>query len=406
MFSNPTASDPLTEEGTVTEVDPIRKVCKVKTLSGQNLAGVLWSQPAGGASRGGDRITPLLGDRVIISNKLGYPIIDQFLPRLQSESTNTPLQIDRGDIMVDTGNFSAAGKNVMGDQTAPKDMLVGDRIISSPGGGMLALLRAGTMLIRSSRLSEIVLSKLQDLVRISSRNFEHFTDASSEVVRNIKGRIYRYSGHSHKIADAKTEAYSYNEYIGDVALAETCKTDYSLSDDAPEATDIVYKEQILDRVTETSPELMKREISITGNHNLIVKSADGTLFTHTFSSKDEVIVSYGDVNVIHINKDEISLKKNGDPCSVVMTDASILSTFKDGTVLMDDTGIKSTYKDGVVYMSDSSVKTTYDGSELKVDSSGITSTKGGAVHKVTSSEISSTCGGHFIKVNSGGVSFG
>lgn len=419
MFNNPSAPDRSTEEASVTEVDPIRKVCKVKTLSGQNLTGVLWGQPSGGASRGGDRMTPLLGDRVIINSHLGYPVICQFLPKLQTSDNTSPLHIDAGEVIVDTGNFAPAGRNVLGDQNGPKDMVVGDRIISSPGGGLVGILRAGSVLLRSSRFSEIFLSKIHDLVRISSRNFEHYSDVGSDVIRNIKGRIYRHVGYSKKIQDAKVEAYTYNQYIGDVALAESFKTDYTKSDTLPPETNVVFKEQILDRVLDEPYELMKREIYLNGDQDFVVKSADGVIFTRIKCTKDDIHITYKDINVIKINTDEISLRKNGDPRSVVITDTSVLSTFKKGTVKMDDNAITSTY-DGSVHKIDStgitstrgtsihkidgtSITSTKDGSVQVIDATGITSTKDGSVHKIDATGVTSSKGGATYKVTALGA---
>lgn len=389
MFNTPSTPSASVEEGSVTEIDIHRKVCKVKTLSGQNLTNVSYPLPSGGSTRAGDRITPVLGDRVLVDSSTGSPMISTFMPRLQT-NTNSSVFIDTGELLIDTGNFSAAGKNVIGDQGSPKDMVIGDRVITSPGGGMLSLLRAGSILIRSSRMSEIFLNKLTDLVRISSRNFEHFTDVSSDVIRNIKGRIYRHTGYSKKIQDAKVESYTYNQYYGDVVLAEAFKTDYNKSDTLPVANDIVFKEQILDRVTSQSPELMKRELSLNGNENVVIKSGDGSIFTHRFSTKDEIIITYNDINVIKINKDEISFRKDGDPRSIVIKQESIVSTLSDATVTMDLSGITSVYKGGTIKMNDSSVTTTF----------------GGAVHKVSDNGVESTKGGHFMKVTSGGVAFG
>lgn len=389
MFNTPSTPSASIEEGSITEIDVHRKVCKVKTLSGQNLTGVSYVLPSGGSTRAGDRITPILGDRVLIDSNTGSPIISAFLPRLQT-NTNSSVFIDTGELLIDTGNFSSSGKNVIGDQGSPKDMVIGDRVITSLGGGMVSLLRAGSILIRSSRMSEIFFSKLMDLVRISSRNFEHFTDVSSNVTRNIKGRIYRYVGYSKKIQDAKVESYTYNQYYGDVALAESFKTDYNKSTTLPAQTDIVFKEQILDRAASQASELMKREVFLNGNVNIVVKSGDGSVFTHQLSTKDEMTLTYNDLNVIKINTDEISFKKNGDPRSIIIKQESIVSTLSDATVTMDLSGITSVYKGGTVKMNDSSVTTTF----------------GGSVHKVSDTGVESTKGGHFMRVTSGGVAFG
>jgi hypothetical protein len=390
MFNNPVAPSSSIEEGSITEVDPIRKVCKVKTLSGQNLTSVPWSMPSGGASRAGDRISPTFGDRVIVDSTLGYPIISQFLPKLQHADNSNPIRIDTGEVLVDTGNFAAGGGNVRGDQNAPGDLLVGDRVLSSPGGGLVALLRAGTVLLRSSRFSEIFLSKLNDLVRISSRNFEHFTDVSTDVIRNIKGRIYRFTGYSKKLSQAKVESYTYNQYFGDVALAEGVKTDYASEVDMPSESELIFKEQVLNRENDYGLEVMKRELSLDGTSNQVISSPDGQVFTHIVANKDEIQITYKDINVIKINDGEISFRKKGDPRSIVITEDLIKATFLEGNILMDQGQVKTTYKDATVTMNDSGIESSFKG----------------AVHSLDSSGVHSTFGGHFVHVTASGVSLG
>lgn len=196
MFSNPIKTSNLVDEGTVVQVDPIRCFCKVKTLNGQTLHSVQWLLPSGGSTRGSDRITPLVGDRVMINTGLGYPVIMGFFPRVQTADGATPLKIDAGEALVDMGSYSPEGSTTWGDQNKPKDFVHGDRIISSIGGGILGILRGGSLLLRASRGSEILLSKFHTLVRIASRNWEHFTDVSSDVVKNFKGKVYRYVGYA------------------------------------------------------------------------------------------------------------------------------------------------------------------------------------------------------------------
>jgi hypothetical protein len=352
MFNNPSSVDSLLEEGVVTEVDIKNKLCKVRTLSGQKLSGVRWQLPVGGSTRSGDRISPTLGDQVYISYGLGYPLITGSASKLQNGENIFSSGIDTGEQLIDTGNFSESGGNVIGDQNAPKDMLVGDRVIGSSGGGLIALLRAGSVLLRSSRLAEIFISKWDDCVRIVSRNFEHFTDVSSDIVKNIKGRVYRYTGYAKSFNDGKVEDYSYHQYYGDTALAEAVKTDYQNAGALPAASNVIYKEQ----VTGTGGELLYRELHLDGMHDLVIKM--GSVFTRIKNTNGEVTITYNDVNVIKVNATEISLKKGGDQISAVLTDSSVVTKFN------------------------------------------------GAVHTLDSTGVSSTFGGHFIKVTSGGVSFG
>jgi hypothetical protein len=350
MFTNSSKPSSDFEEGVVTEVDIVRYMCKVRTLSGQKLTGVQWLQLNGGSTRGGDRNSPMLGDHVVIHFGLGYPCILGTKPKLQAVENAFPLSLDTGELLVDTGNFSDGGKDILGDQSAPSDMLVGDRIIASTGGGILAMLRGGSILLRSSRLSEIYLSKWNDLVRIVSRNYEHFTDLSSETIRNIKGRVFKYVGYAASSKDAKIELYSFHQYIGDVAAAEAVKTDYSKS--MPAASNVIYKEQ----VTSTGgSELYKHEIHLDGMQDLVVSA--GGVFTRIRSSSGKVEITYNDTNLISIDGNEIRISKGGDPY-----------------LLLDSAGIKA----------------VFSGTEVILDSNGFSATKAG----------------HFVKVISSGVEFG
>jgi hypothetical protein len=412
MFNNPTKIDYSLDEGTVTEVDVLRKMCRVKTLSGQNLNGVQWLQPKGGSTRGDDSCSPELGDRCVINSGLGYPLIIGYLPRLQNMDNAFPVNIDQDEELIDTGDFSTAPGSVTFSQNAPRDRALGDRLFTSVGGGLVGLLRGGSVLLRSSRLSEIFLSKWDDVVRIVARNYEHYTDVSSSFYRNLKGRVYRYSGYSNNLKDAKQENYKYNEYYGDVAIAEKAKTDLT-SEENPAKDDRVYKEEIVTGVSSTDKQLMYREIHLDGTTDLKVISQDGTLvtqiksrnndvlvtatsgdgalfskalftksdvtivasdnggtFTKTYMTKDEVKTSFKDQNVVKINTSQINLNFNGG-ADVNMTASGIKSVFSSGTVDMTSSGVKTTFGGAVCDVSNSGVNCTYSGHFMKVTAGGV-----------------------------------
>ena len=58
---------------------------------------------------------------------------------------------------MDMGSYSPEGSTTWGDQNKPKDFVHGDRIISSIEA-VLGILRGGSLLLRASRGSEILLS--------------------------------------------------------------------------------------------------------------------------------------------------------------------------------------------------------------------------------------------------------
>lgn len=326
MLNNPSKIDNTFDEGTVTEVDPIRSFCKVKTLRGQNLDQVQWGQPSGGSSRAGDRVTPVMGDRVVVMHGLGYPLIILFLPRTQTSDSAFPINIDTGTLAVDTGNFSPEGVNAINDVNKAGDLSVGDRVIASSGGGILAVLRGGSLLMRSSRLAEIFISKWDDVVRIVSRNFEHFTDVSSDIVKNIKGRVYRYTGYAATSDAAKIENYGYNLYYGDVALAQAVKTGYQNAGAPPASSSIIFREEvpagsmyrIVDGVSGAVTQVVgqtkiyqdgtKVTVDFGGNH---IATWDGSQIKLDYEGQQTVTVNGSVIDLKHSSGAEVNLSSDG-----------------------------------------------------------------------------------------------
>lgn len=338
MFSNPIKPDSTHDEATVTEVDSVRGSCKVITLSGRTLTNVKWLQPSGGSGRSGDRIPVTMGDRVVVNTSLGYPLILGFLPKVQTSDLAFPLSIDTGETLLDTGNFGPGGTQAIGDQSKPLDALSGDRVIGSFGGGMIAMLRAGSILLRSSRLSEIFISKLDDMVRIVSRNWAHYTDASSDVIRNISGRVYRYTGYAATFSDAKNEAYSFHQYAGDTALAEANKAGTSGS---AMANSIVYKEQITSSAKGAATELMHRTIDLKGNEELYVTGEGG--FVRILVQGGVATISVNDKNSIVLNASAITSSFEGGNTSTITSDTISLVHSSGASTTLKSSGVYNTF---------------------------------------------------------------
>lgn len=326
MFNNPSRIDSNFDEGYVSEVDVNRGFCKVKTIRGQNLDQVQWGQPSGGSSRSGDRVTPVMGDRVVVMYGLGYPLIILFLPKTQTSDSSFPKHIDTGDSIADTGNFSPEGVNAINDINKPGDMAVGDRIIGSSGGGMIGILRGGSLLLRSSRLAEVFISKWDDVVRIVSRNFEHFTDVSSDIIKNIKGRVYRYTGYAATADAAKIENYGYNVYYGDVALAQAVKTNYQTVTTLPPASSIIYREEVpagsmyrtIDGTSGAVTQVVgttkiyqdgtKVTVDFGGNH---IATWDGTQIKLDYEGQQTVTLNASVIDLKHNSGAEVNLSSSG-----------------------------------------------------------------------------------------------
>jgi hypothetical protein len=333
MFSNPVRVQSFEDEGTVCQVDALRGVCKIQTKSGQNLDGVLIPELWGGSSRAGGRITLTYGDRVMVSFTKGYPRITEILPRIQSASqTSFPVPIATGSTIIDTGNY-APGGGVQMDLNRPPDTLVGDVTFSSIGGAFLGLLRAGSVILRSSRLSEIFLCKLDDLVRITSRNFEHYTDVCSDVIRNIGGRVYRFVGYTNSFANSASEAYQYNEYFGDTALAEAAKSSGSGS---ATANNIIFKEQVY-----VGSELYHRTLDLSGNQEVYITG--GGLFTRVTSSATGLTLSYGDQNSVSITQTNIVVNYNNAQTATFDANQIVLVHNSGAQALLNADGVANTF---------------------------------------------------------------
>lgn len=373
MFDNPVKPDSRQDEGTVLQIDPKRQVCKVLTMAGQKLDNVQWLQPYGGNERHGDRITPRMGDKVLLSHGLGYPIIIGFLPRGQSGSSSYPIAIDGGAEQVDAGNYAPGGSGLKADASRSADMLLGDRVITSQGGGMIALLRAGSLVLRSSRAAEIVMSRLGDLVRVMSRNYEHFTDLSSDVYRNFRGRVYRYFGVTHLFSQSQAEDYQYHQYYGDTAAAEALKTSYHTPPSTiPAAGNVIFKEQITGPIEgQPRAELMRRTIDLTGTEEVYI--TNGGTFTRMRATNGVITLSFKDEHTITIDQGKINAHHHGG-----------------ADILMNNDGIVSTFQDGKIEMKAASITSTYSGAKIEMDSAG----------------VRTTFSGHFVKVNSAGVELG
>lgn len=367
MFSNATAPNPAFDEGIVMQVDSATRNCKVKTLRGKRLDQVQWTESSGGSARGGVRSAPQMGDRVVVMYGLGFPLIFGFLPTPQSNENAFPVNIDSGQSTVDTGDYSAMGTLVSGDANKPQDLLNGDHVLTSEGGAMLALLRAGSAVLKSSPLCQIFLSKLDDVIKIVSRNFEHYTDVSSDIVKNLRGRVYRYIAYTNNTSKAKQEDYQYHLYYGDTALAEAIKTNYLTTPTTlPSINSTLFKEQ----VTVTGTEVMHRKVSDSGVEEVFVTGAGGNSMVTT-------------------------------------SDSSVTITRSNGaTIILDNGGIRHTYSGGEINMSSSGIDSSYSGGSVNLTSSGIQSTFGGSVINLTSSGVNITYGGHYVTVTAAGVNFG
>lgn len=69
------------------------------------------------------------------------------------------------------------------------DLLPGDKVMSTKDGNAIGVLEGGVVVLKASELCQIVGVRYDDLMRIVSRNFEHFTDFGNVIVRNRAGKV-------------------------------------------------------------------------------------------------------------------------------------------------------------------------------------------------------------------------
>lgn len=334
-------------EGIVSSVDIERMFCQVKTNKGQNISSVTWLLSSGGGDRGGSHEGPSIGDRVMITAALGYPVIIGFLPK-REDGEAFPQPIDSGSALNDTGNLSPIRSGSVTNIGKPGDMVVGDSITSSKGGGVFGVLRSGSIILKASRLAQVFICKLDDLVRIVGRNYELFTDLSSKAHVSIRGRIYGFFGASDTLANSRLGKYKYKEFLGDTALAEHLEDNYQNVDPTsfPVANTIIKKEIILDA---TNNPLMVETTDLSGESKKIIQTSAGasnsTTVDHLPSKHNVTSVAGSAVGVVDVTPSTIIISStNGTLSEAVFTSSSATITYNNSaTIVANASGINCTF---------------------------------------------------------------
>lgn len=197
---------------------------------------------------------------------------------------------------------------------------------------MIATLKGGSVMVRASKASQIFLNKFQGLIKMFSRNWEHFSDSHSDVIRNFNGRIYRYTGYAKDYVKARVENYALNFYHGDVAAAEAVKTGYHSSTANPTSTPIISKTQVLD---DAQVELMRDTLDISGNKEVWIKN--GTEFTRVYSTGQELNISWKNQAVIKVNASGVEASFGSGKISI--TSSRTKSEFGSHSITIDSTGV-------------------------------------------------------------------
>ena len=292
MLSSPHNHDPNFIEAIVLTVDPIRFICSVKTINGKPLKEVRWLLPTGGSTEFGSHFTPLVGDRVLISTSLTYPLILGTIPSIGADN-NDQISMTGSPATPDPGTDSTMGGGIAANSFKPVDFVPGDFVYRAKGGSMLAVLTGGITLLKASTLSQIVMSKFEGLVRIVTRNYQRFSDSSSRVSTNMKGRLYEWFGVDWLITNNRNGTERYQELYGDVAAGELLRGTPSNVTTLPAVDSRVKKEWLLDsNGNAVMVETLKQDGSIT----LTVQNAAGTNVSTSYAGSSGLTSSSSSVS--------------------------------------------------------------------------------------------------------------
>ncbi len=359
ILSQPTKTNLDFEEATVISVDTSKYTAQVRTISGRRLTTATWITPLNTEDREADLMSPAVGTNVLVYMKLGRPLIFGCVPNASEYST-----IGQNSI-TQTSSSSNTYPGVSGipaplghNPGAPKDYMRGDRVLTSKGGAMLALL-FGTVVVKASGMAQIILSKLDDIVKIIARNHELITDAATHVYTNFRGRIYDFFGTALTQSDQVNSRYGYYRIHGDVAAGEALKENSygQPASAAPTATSYIMKEVVCTWGSGT-PVVMATSTydGLTGTYYRQVSGPTATLPTMTLS---------------HTNN-TWSLQLSSPAAQITLSPNSIYAEFgSSSTLTMNATETQATFSGSQMTLTSASAVLSSNGHAVTVNSSGV-----------------------------------
>lgn len=417
-LNSPHRYNPSFIEGYVLNVDPVAFVCSVKTINGKILQDVKWLLPTGGFSETGMHVSPNVQDRVLISTALGYPLILGCIPRLGTYNGELHT-ITGASPAPDLGTDAVTSGATSPDASRPVDFVPGDFMYTARGGSLIAVLSSGLAVLKASTLSQIVLSKFEGLVRVVTRNYQRFSDASSRVSTNMKGRLYEWFGADWLFANNQQGNERYNEVYGDVAAGEVLRGFPAPGVTLPAVDTRVRKQWLKDAVgnsitietlyqdgsvtfvvqnwnTNPTPAIVNSNTTRDTNNSRHTTITDGTNITQIIINPTSVVITSNDggsnTSTVTINPTSISLDNNGKAKGIfngsntkVSFDGKASGTFTETSAIIDYNGTSTG---------------TFNNTSAVIDYNG-TSTG-----TFNASEASITSGGHFCTVNSAGIVLG
>ena len=246
MYSNSNDPNSVFVKAKVLNVDIKRGVCRCVTDNGHMLTNVRWGYPLGQHKERGDNSHPVPEERVVLVKVAGEHVIFMSTGAPQVLDSTVRASINRGrgaSDFHDRFNQSNGDANLRREGSSPSEMVPGDKVFTGDRGGLFGLLRGGTFIAKASALSQLIISKLDDLIRIVSRNYEMFSDAAVHYSVNLRGRPYTYLGYFQTQTSSRQDSPDYYEVFGDVACGDEAKENYLSEGLTLPTTDDVVKYQ-------------------------------------------------------------------------------------------------------------------------------------------------------------------
>lgn len=422
MYNN-YPSTGTTKVCTVTAVDLRRAVCKCVSDLGEILADVRWLLPAGGLDGNGSSYAPVENSKALVDISSGFPFIIGYIP---SECTDDVRRQNIGRQDVDEEDIAdyttiSTGELIRGPGT-PRDQRPGDLINTGEGGAVQGVLNAGTVINKASPLAQVLCSRFGDMVRVVSRNYEHFSDVEQEQKVSIRGSLYtrndlyrdpiksreeipnviNYSGNV-QVAELvqAIEDEGYEETTGEGEEAETVHKKYTYAsipvesfpatpaDDFIVEKTYVYNDEVPEEGSPRVPTYTWTR-SIEGEEISLVQTTDETKKIETTKNNERITVQYTDTSgdeetettfyqdalSFHVDiTDTVSVDGNADGLIIHsgIEDDSTLVEIKinaDGTLVITTTGDASITVGGNLTADVTGNSTTTVGGDMSADITG------------------------------------
>lgn len=385
-------ADSTFQEGRVTSLDPDKYLCDVLLFSGQSLRDVGCLSQTGGSDSGGFQALPHIGDRVLITAALGYPLILGTLPQAGNPGFSA-YNIFDGSPPINQGTASPLFNGAQSNMGKPADYLPGDMLFTNATGGLVGLLREGTAVIRASNLAQILVSRWDDLVRIVGRNYERISDFSSEIVANLTGRPYRFYGFNRNAGLAQQRIYEYREIHGDVAAAEYgTDNPFNAVAPLPAANSYILKRHLISN-NGNGTDLLVETTDNQGQINLIITNSAGVpsgVSTQTSESTSllyQVVIGSTTVS-LNINGTNAVLNYNNQALCTLNANSAVLDYSGQALCTLNNSEASLTFG--------SSASCTLTGSQSEIAFGGSTGT-------FNSSSAVIASNGHSVNVTASGV---